>query len=601
MTTAEALLEPSRVRDAASCRDWLAGLSGAGAGRLAAVERLWRSLELGAGLVEQQYEIAEQARPAHLAEITATLERLDPGVFPTPERERARLLTALSSLALGRDVYRRIHVRMQEEALADPVSIGRRELEREAAAGSTVVRPGGGDPAALRSTPVSLEDKGVARASGRSASALPVSALRAVIPLVRALDYQARLLATMQRLRVSIDSDEWETLCMLGEALRASTFLDTQMPDPSPLLGRRATARALFVYPLLLRLAAPWSRTPGEFALVARLARRWAGLVGFRLDEAAGAQADLRHGPALMLSDRRTVRLVTRRLQRRLAERRRDLDTMGARLAERLPKGISLSGARQLLDDLDGMWCEPRIVQNVPDVPLGRMGLRFGMPRLDDGEAGQRERRPAALHAAATRAYIYGRFEHNTIIRQALDPRRPVDPMSAWAEGADAADWVSIERQQAVFETDATFPGLELGALALVVAPRAEGPTLPARRSGAEAARGRMFGRVVSLAQRLPKEAGQPTRRRIGLTVWSGVPALAGLRIGEFAQFVDAFVLCPDAATGEPASLVLAPGSFAGPALATLRESMRDRRIRLEELLDRGRQFDRVRFSVVQA
>src|SRR5690606_36533691 len=143
--------------------------------------------------------------------------------------------------------------------------------------------------------------------------------------------------------------------------------------------------------------------------------------------------ADLRHGPALMLSERRTVRLVTRRLRRRIDERRRDLAAVDPRAADRLPAGLSPAGARQLLAELERRWCDPRIVQQVPDVPLGRMGLRFGLPQSADAGAGQQDRRPAALHAAATRAYIYGRFEHNTIIRQALDPRRPVDALSSWA------------------------------------------------------------------------------------------------------------------------------------------------------------------------
>lgn len=564
--TAEALLEPSRVRDAASCRAWLERLAAARAGRLESVDRLWRTLEGAGHPTEQQLEIAEQARPAHLAEVETVLERIDPATYPTPDRERAQLAAVLASLALARDVYRGIHVRLQEEAMSGGQA-----------------RADEGD--AARPAP-----------AGRSASAVPAAALRSVIPLVRALDYQVRLLAAMQRLRLAIDADEWETLCMLAEALRASTFLDTHMPDPAPLLGRPATSRALFVYPLLIRLAAPWNLGATEFRLVARLARRWAGLVGFRLDEAAGAEADLRHGPALMLSERRTVRLVTRRLRRRIDERRRDLAAVDPRAADRLPAGLSPAGARQLLAELERRWCDPRIVQQVPDVPLGRMGLRFGLPQSADAGAGQQDRRPAALHAAATRAYIYGRFEHNTIIRQALDPRRPVDALSSWAQGAQAADWVSIERQQAVFETEAVTPGLELGGLAMVVAPRAETAGGNARTARAEAARGRMFGRVVSLGQRLPQDLRQPTRKRIGLNVWSGSPVVVGVRVGEFAPWQDAFMLCPDPATGEPASLVMPAGAFSSPAPATLREAMRERRVRLEELLDRTRQFDRVRF-----
>ena len=566
--TAEALLEPSRVRDAASCRAWLERLAAARAGRLESVDRLWRTLEGAGHPTEQQLEIAEQARPAHLGEVETVLERIDPAAYPTPDRERAQLAAVLASLALARDVYRGIHVRLQEEAMSGGDA-------------------GTDDADAVRS----------AAPAARSATAVPAAALRSVIPLVRALDYQVRLLAAMQRLRLAIDADEWETLCMLAEALRASTFLDTHMPDPAPLLGRPSTSRALFVYPLLLRLAAPWGLGAAEFRLVARLARRWAGLVGFRLDEAAGAEADLRHGPALMLSERRTVRLVTRRLRRRLDERRRDLAAVDPKAAERLPAGLSPDGARQLLADLERRWCDPRIVQQVPDVPLGRMGLRFGLPQAGDAGAGQPDRRPAALHAAATRAYIYGRFEHNTIIRQALDPRRPADALSSWAQGAQAADWVSIERQQAVFETEAVTPGLELGGLAMVVAPRAETAGGNARTARADAARGRMFGRVVSLGQRLPQDLRQPTRKRIGLNVWSGSPVVVGLRIGEFAPWQDAFMLFPDPATGEPASLVMPAGAFSSPAPATLREAMRERRIRLEELLDRTRQFDRVRFA----
>lgn len=563
--TAETLLEPSRVYDAASCRVWLGHVDQAGSGRLAAIERLWRGLDRAGHPTVQELDIAEQSRPAHLEEVSGMLDRIDAAAFPTPDRDRARLVAALASLSLGRDLYRGIHVRLQEAALS-----------RRLAAGS----PGTDDPEAMLPR------------SSRSASNVPAAVLQTVLPLVRALDYQVRLLAAMQRLRLSIDPGEWEALCVLGEALRASTFLDTQMPDPSPLLGRGATARALFVYPLLLRLANPWSHTPAEFALAARLARRWAGLVGFRLDDSVGAGGELRHGPALMLSDRRTVRLVTRRLARRLQERRADLDAAGPRAAEQLPAGLTLAGARQLLQALERVWCEPAILQHAPDVPLGRMGLRFGLPSVS-AAPGDQGARPAAMHAAASRAYIYGRFEHNTIIRQALDPRRPEDALAEWVDAAQIAEWVSIERQQAVFETEAATAGLELGGLAVVAAPRADARSSQSR---AAAARGRMFGRVVSLAQRLPADLRQPTRKRIGLSVWSGAPALVGVRVGEFAQFHDAFMLCPDPATGEPDSLVLPPGSFTSPCIATLREPARDRRIRLETLLDRSRQFDRVQF-----
>lgn len=585
--TADAMLEPSRVYDGASCRAWLERLSAARTGRLGAVEQLLGGLDAAVPAAEQQLEIAEQLRPVHLTELAAMLDRIDAAAFPVPELERARLAAALAGLRLGRDAYRRIHDRLQEEALVGRRAHAVTRIGRSARAGLT--------------GPVTLAamETGIAGATVSPAAAPRVPAgrppLRTMLPLVRALDYHARLLATLMRLRVVIDPAEWEMLCVMGEALRASTFLDAQLPDPAPLIGRSASPRALFVYPLLLLLAAPWGRSAIEFTLAARLARRWAGRVGFRLDEGVGQ--DLRHGPALMLSDHRTVRLVTRRLRRRIEDRLREVRALGPKGASRLPPGMTAAGTLNLLSDLQRCWCEPRVVEQVPDAHLGRMKLRFGLPRAADAGTAQRERRPATLHAAASRAYIYGRFEHNTIIRQALGEGPRVDALSAWAGEAQDADWVSIERQQAVFEIAAATPGLELGGIAMVVAPRTDpAPGTGPRGSAADASRGRMFGRVVSLAQHLPADPRERTRRRIGLSVWSGAPQLVGLRIGEFHAFQDAFMLSPDPATGEPESLVMAPGSFTSPGPAMLRQAMSDRRIRLEELLDRGSQFERVRF-----
>ncbi len=572
----ETPVETARVRDAATCRAWLAKLAQGDSGRLLQVDRLLRGLVRSTQAPDLVLEIAEQARPVHLAELAGVIDRLDVRSFPIADSDRARLLTALESLRLGRNLYKQIHT----------------ELVGASEAATRTVIPGA------------------------------ANSLRVVMPLARALDYQARLLVAQQRLKVAVDPQDWDELCTLAHHLRVSTFIDTRLPDESPLLTA-GTSRALFVYPLLVWLAGPYLRSPAEFALVARLARRWAGRVGFRLEDGAGSK-DTRHGPSVALTESHTVRLVTHRLQSRIEARQRELEVLGAKAVPRLPRGLTLADTRRLLTALARRWCEPRSVFRIPDALLGEMQLRFGFPDLPEtspssnpqsesppaatrvGTArsgtGARSRhaarKPNSWHSAASRAYIYGRFENNTLIRMALGGAPPPDPLSLWAEGAQQAEWVSIERQQAVFEGELAGPGIQLGALALVVPPAmGRDPGLPGRHPQSEPSPKRIYGRVVSLSQSFPSDARRPVRLRVSVAVWSGLPALVGVRSGQDPFFHDAYLLTPDSATGEPTCLVLPSGHFRGPDVATLRESDRDCRIRFEELLDRGPDYDRVRIS----
>lgn len=575
--TVETRVETPSVRDAASCRAWLARLASGDSGRLLQVDRLMRGLVRSTQAPDLVLEIAEQARPVHLAELDGVIERLDPSAFPMGDSDRARLSTALESLRLGRNLYRQIHLQLLGDS--------------EAAAHAVI--PGA------------------------------ASSPRAAMPLARALDYQARLLLALQRLKVTVDPADWDEFCTLAQQLRASTFIDARLPDEAPLL-KAGTSRALFVYPLLVWLAQPYARTPAEFALVTRLARRWAGRVGFRLEDGWGS-TDTRHGPSIALSERHTVRLVTHRLQRRIETRLREIEALGSRASPRLPRGLTLPATRRLLTDLARQWCEPRMLIRTPDARLGEMRLRFGFPMLaaaaqDTGTADTRSggvarragsapvasraahqapmRRPSPWHSAASRAYIYGRFEHDTLIRLAIGGPRQVDPLQAWVADAQTADWVSIERQQAVFEGCFAQRGIQLGALAVLVPAALEsdanGVDRDRRSRGAPK---RIFGRVVSVSQRLSGDARQPASQRVGVVLWSGLPMLVGARAGDDPFFHDAFLLIPDQASDEPTTLVLAEGTFHAPAVASIREAERDYRVRLEELLDRGPGYDRVRIS----
>ena len=565
---AESLVENARVRDAASCRAWLARLAAGEASRLSPVDRLLRNLTRSSEPPDLVLEIAEQARPVHLAELSGVFDRLDASAMPMAEPDRQRLLAALDSLRLGRNLFKQLHVQL---------------IEDSEAATHAVIR--GSAPS-----------------------------LRAVMPLARALDYQARMLVVLQRLKIAVEPEDWDELCTLAKRLRGSSFIDAPLPDESPLLPSM-TGRALFAYPMMVWLARPELRTNAELAVIMRLARRWAGRVGFRLEE-AGAPHDGKNGPSVELTERHWVRLVTHRLQRRLHEKRSDLDAHAARAGARLPRGMTLEGTRHLLEDLEALWVAPRTQVRVPDARLGQMRLRFGYPQLPPppgaaqqahagktgsraaGRGSQRASQPATWHSASSRAYIYGRFEQNTLIRMALGERGAEDPLAQWAGVAESAEWVSIERQQAVFETASRLPGIGLGALVTVVPPRVETAAgeMP-RHPSAEPSPKRMFGRIASLVQRPGDDSRDTPRVRIGVTVWAGSPTLVGVRLGQDPFFDDAWLLSPDPSTGEPTCLVLPVGSFSHPAPASLRESSKDVRVRLEEVLDRGGDFERVRIS----
>jgi len=570
--SAETTVESARVRDAASCRAWLAKLATDSTGRLLQVDRLLRSLVRSSQAPDLVLEIAEQARPVHLVELAGVIDRLDARTFPMGDSDRARMLTALESLRLGRNLFKQIY--------GDLVG------DTEAAAHAVI--PG------------------------------TANSLRTVMPLARALDYQARLLIALQRLRVAVDPAEWNEFCTLAQRLRASTFLDERLPDEAPLLNP-GTSRALFVYPMLIWVAAPYTRSAAEFALLSRLARRWAGRVGFRLEEGGGMQ-DTRHGPSIALTERFTVRLVTHRLQRRIETRLREIEALGSRAVPRLPRGMTLQGTRALLQDLAFLWCEPRSVPRVPDVRLGQMKLRFGFPVMPDpegkaeanargsrtgsgrggaqGKQRQPGRKPGSWHSAASRAYIYGRFEHNTLIRLAIGGPQLRDPLAIWAADAEVADWVAIERQQAVFEGSFSGQGIELGALAMLVPPALQGePTAPSAQARAGKLPKRIFGRVTSLSQQVAGDGRQRARQWVSVAMWNGVPTLVGVRVGDDPFFHDAFLLSPEPGVSEALTLIMPEGHFHAATVASLRDADRDRRIRLDELLDRGPGYDRVRIT----
>lgn len=574
---------PRRVRDIASCREWLDGLGAASHDRLDEFTELLADLAQSALEPDRVLAIVEQLRPAHLAQVAGVLARANPDEFPMKSAHRRGCARALASLEQGRDLYERLHELLR--APGDPsTEIDTRTLDQ-------------GDDAATTITAVSRTPGGAAPQARRGPRTVTAPPAGMAIPLGRAIDYHARRLVAMQHLKIAVAQEDWDAHCVLARRMRAAGLLDIRLPDEAPLL-RAPTARALFVYPLLVFLAQPNTRSAAQAALIERLARRWAGRVGFRLEQGAILQ-DARNGPSVELTALHTVRLVSHRLAARIAARQAELEAIGARAGKRLPRGLTLSATRAILGSLRACWCEPRPHYQVPDVRLGVMLLRFGFPAgADDDGSGRTGRARSRLHAGPARSYIYGRFEGDTLTRASGNVPE-ADPLASWIEAAEAADWVSIERHQSVFEGSFAGGGMALGAIAMIVPVSRRDEkrvAVSGKARGAGAGPGYMLGRVVALAQQPGSGPEAPTAHRVSVAVWSGRPLLVGVRVGE-GEYRDAFLISPDASLGESESLLVRAGAMRPGDRCTLREGARDCALRVDEVLEQGPGYERVRIT----
>jgi hypothetical protein len=222
-----------------------------------------------------------------------------------------------------------------------------------------------------------LEDEGL-----QTRTVIPGTAnsLRTVMPLARALDCQSRMIAFGLMHQVAHDPSEWDELCVMARHLRVSTFLDEALPDPCSFI-RPNTSRALYVYPALLWLAKPHSRSQTELLMIDKLARKWAAKVGFRIDSAQ-SRKDNSQGPSVVLTKDHVLRLDTHKLVRSLVDRRTEIsDPMSTKQAG-LPAGVSMPQVIDLLNSLEAAWGACEWVDATDDVhgPVLEVAMRLGLP-----------------------------------------------------------------------------------------------------------------------------------------------------------------------------------------------------------------------------
>lgn len=538
MTTASSP-DPARVRDAASCRRWLDALPADPAQRLAAIDVLLARLARPGLAADPLFAILEQTRIEQVRAIDGRVALPAGPASACVEPQWQCLGSALASLRASRDLFKRCYSLML----------------------------------------------GVHGDDTRSIIPGASNALHVVMPLARALDAQARIVSLLLRHRVAPLATDWEALCVLARHMRRTTFQDETLVDAVPLV-KPTTARALFVYPLLLQAAALPSRASAESGVADRLAAHLAAKVGYRIDD--GASQPNPHGPTLVLGSRLAVRLDGHRLPARIARRRQQWLAAAGEGMPRKALPLGASAIHALLDDLGPRWTHAALLdasgtgREAGATGVRNARLRFGLPRIYAAQM-----QPLA-ELRATQAvdapYEYSRrWERDTIMRIALggdvDRCDPVALVMAEGEAVERLD--DGEDARPAFLRHGSAPRAVLGALVAIAADS-----------------GLSLASIESIEQIPAADYLRLRGQRLGLRCWRGTPVPVGVRIGDALFLVDAWLLPGDPAGGELPSLVLPPGRAHAGARAVLREPDRDLPIRFASLIERGPGYERLSLRI---
>jgi hypothetical protein len=533
----------TRVRDGLSCRQWLEKLAGGPFERLERMLALFTHLSRQPLPAEPTFEILEQARISLLKEVDEAVKPLQQMSLPFQPSHLGALEQIRKSMDMLHQLYRRSYTRMIEAEAIDTRSI----------------IPGA------------------------------ANAMRVVMPLARALDTQARLIAILLKLKVEVEPIHWDSLCLLGRYMRQSTFLDEVLIDPIGLL-KPCTSRATFVYPILLRLANLPERSTNQILLIDKLTMRWAARVGIRIDTPPNLE-NQGHGPSIELSSDYSVRLDTTRLLKSLFERKEEwlADPTGKRTAP-----FTRDELASLMEDLEHQWGAEFRNHSGQPAPQRQVRLRFGLPRIYGQEtaSGDATLTPAP---AASPGYTYGRLEQNTIMRMTFgSASKGRSSSELFMTESEAAHWLKVDGKRMVFERHVMTPSALQGALVTMMAV----PEILRRktddvsdRSGAELAP-LTLGLVVGVEQMMGQSKGL-SMHRIVVNTFEAKTTPVGVREEGNILFYDAFLLDRVPLSDVSNSIVARRGLLRQGMHVTLRDQSSDRPAVLGDLMDDGRVFER--------
>ncbi len=412
-----------------------------------------------------------------------------------------------------------------------------------------------------------------------------VEPLDGVMPTIRALDAQTRLLRIRLRNRISIVDEQWNELARMALAIRAARFIDDSVADRVSMF-KGNTARAMFVLPLLLRAAHLETLGLEDRIVVERLARRYAHRVGFRVDKGGKLRSNP-HGPSVAMDEHYAVRLDTHRLQAELARRSSQL-VRGHEFNARWPRGVTQSSMKRLLTTLALVWGPTVLLPKPSRIGPVSFTTLFGLPCELPG-----------VQSRAALPYDDPVNEGSTTIRltRKRQQSRPVPPpllvyaepliCDSWTPGASFIE-ASLERSEIT----------SLNQHCLVVM-RPDSADCPAPLALADADC-LWLGRLMGMAAQIDLQRARYARQTLTVRVWPFPARWVGLRLSADSAFEDVLYLKGVEGSLDEHSVFLRPGSWSEKYVSTLCLPEGDIPVRFGNLIERGFRFDHVRLRIEQ-
>ena len=402
-------------------------------------------------------------------------------------------------------------------------------------------------------------------------------------PLIcqRCLRYTASAMFEYCHIYHAVSGDLWQQLHRLYVFSENAGFAATAVSDP---VGRQASGTscaATYLHALLLHLAQPDALTGAQLDAVDRWLERWEGMVGLSPDPLPGSTI-----PAMAVDLASTKGAAHARQMPAAGVRHLDLEALSkalrqtaAALKTQTPEQLGLGAHRresceQLLARLHVQWCAAGTGRVDERTPASiKVLISPSLPSMHYHLTGKAFRQPKGELTAAE--------------------RRRLDMLGSVAESDEKA--LASQTSRAV-ETwvivNQSVSGFLGTAKEKELSNRISHHQLVALQPPAKKV---MYLGVV---QRLNvDEAGTMW---IGLRIILGAPQAVSVRPVDpaGAKYERALLMPEDAARKIPASIVLMPGwTQPGRVLALLEGKEKERRIKLQSLIDKGDNFERATYG----
>ncbi|MGA2550976.1 MAG: hypothetical protein ABSF50_12575 [Burkholderiaceae bacterium] len=440
---------------------------------------------------------------------------------------------------------------------------------------------------------------------GREERTVPVATK--LMALHRALDTNALVLVLYMRLRVAVPDRLWDQHCRMGQLSRQLGVPNEQVTDPLH-ASLTETCREAFNLPILLALADPTMLSPAEFHAAQFCSLRWSSKVGFRIDSAAElgsppVRPTGNPGPVVQLaSNEHQVRLDTQKVLQSIERRIILLNEGNSPASLGLGDSISVSASRTLLNGLLRRW--GKVMPESIDFPeqFWRPSLsEFALAAIAAAQAPDTQRRSIITSTSASVTYDYTRMPDDSLTRTKGElERERIDRMleeaETWSVVGELPDSILCMRRH-------VRPRLNLGQLVGLKLGGKAGP-IPF-----------LLGAVQALQQGVNDNSQGMARpastHLVRIRLIPGLPQ-AIIAAHDQVEVEPSYLLVPNAALSDDVpiwdrvraaptqySLVLPAATFrpartmriVAEGLATV--------IRLDELVNRGLDYDHVKFRLV--